>query len=311
MHNERILITSEIRELEALLADIPAERVIDRMSLQSRLTAAKAALERLPATGKAAQRIRLTFRGKPVLGSYGINADFAAKAASAFSDAYSAVTAALKEGLSHMGPIPDKDKNQLLITGTAIGSFGFEFELPSQSEPQENLFDDDEETPEAMEKLTSLLRLSAEGSDDDVAAIVEEVHPRAVKKVHEFLDLLVQQHAWCALELNDLAFHFVDHEQIKWSSERLKADNIREDKTTLVGEFQGILPAQRTFEFCLSANKNIIRGKIDKTIADPGILNREWLHKKIRVQLKTTRVGAGKTRYVLSSLNDVTAENPS
>ena len=98
------------------------------MSLESRLESAKAALATLPY--HLATKARLTFRGKPVFGSHGIAADFGGKAADAFSDAFAAVAAGLKEGLRYMGPIPNRDKNQLLITGTAIGSFGFEFELP-------------------------------------------------------------------------------------------------------------------------------------------------------------------------------------
>ena len=135
MNSEHLSIASEIKELGALLAAIPEEDVIDRMSLESRLVSAKEALESLPQQSPA--KARLTFRGKPVFSSHGISADFGAKAAGAFADAFSAVFAGLTNGLRYMGPIPNKDRNQLLITGTAIGSFGFEFELPT-SEPSLN-----------------------------------------------------------------------------------------------------------------------------------------------------------------------------
>lgn len=133
MTNDYLTIASEIRELENLLAAISEGNVIERMSLESRLESAKAALAGLPQ--QFAPKARLTFRGKPVFGSHGIAADFGGKAAGAFSDAFAAVAAGLSEGLRYMGPIPNRDKNQLLITGTAIGSFGFEFELPA-AEPR-------------------------------------------------------------------------------------------------------------------------------------------------------------------------------
>lgn len=108
MTNDYLTIASEIRELESLLAAIPEGNVIERMSLESRLESAKAALTGLPQ--QVAPKARLTFRGKPVFGSHGIAADFGGKAAGAFSDAFAAVAAGLSEGLRYMGPIPNRAK---------------------------------------------------------------------------------------------------------------------------------------------------------------------------------------------------------
>lgn len=300
MTNDYLTIASEIRELEKLLAAIPEGNVIERMSLESRLESAKAALAGLPQ--QFAPKARLTFRGKPVFGSHGIAADFGSKAAGAFSDAFAAVAAGLSEGLRYMGPIPNRDKNQLLITGTAIGSFGFEFELPA-AEP--SLFPEAEKAQEAMTKIEALFRLAAEGSDDEVAEVIEEVHPRAVKKVHDFLELLVQQHAWCGLEFADRFFIYTDYAQIKASCERLKDENIQEREETYQGKFQGILPTGRTFEFQPSDREGVIRGKVDLAIADPDVLNREWLHKPVTVKLNVMQVGQGRPRFTLMTLDDL------
>jgi hypothetical protein len=300
MNNETLFLASEIKELEALLASIPVSNFIERMSLEARLTAAKDTLAALPQ--QTGQKARLTFRGKPIVGSHGIAADFGAKAAGAFSDAFAAIAAALNEGLRDMGPIPDRDKNQLLITGTAIGSFGFEFELPA-AEP--SLFPDSTKAQDVMGTIESLFRLAAQGSDDEVAEVIEDVHPRAVRKVHEFLELLVQQQAWCALEFEDRAFRFANYEQIKLSSERLKDDNIQEREETYRGELQGILPVGRTFEFRLSDQSGVLRGKVDKAIDDPDVLNREWLHKPVTLKLNVIQVGQGRPRYTLMKLDDL------
>jgi hypothetical protein len=190
----------------------------------------------------------------------------------------------------------------LLITGTAIGSFGFEFELPAQPE---TLFTELEKTEEAMNKIESLLRLAAEGSDDDMAEVIEEIHPRAVKKVYEFLDLLVQQQAWCGLQFGDRKFLYVDYEQLKKSSARLKDENIQETEENCRGEFQGVLPGGRVFEFKLLNQEGLIRGKIDPGIEAPDTLNRKWLHKPVSVRLKVMQVGQGRKRYTLMSLDNV------
>lgn len=298
MNEKYVSITSEIHELEDLIADTPEEHVIDRTSLESRLEAVRELLETARKTQKA-PKAKLTFRGKPVFDGHGISADFGAKAAGAFSDAFSMVTAGLTDGLRHIGPIPNRDKNQLLITGTVIGSFGFEFELPAQPEP--------ETSEAAMEKIEMLLRLAAEGSDDGIAEVIEAIHPRAVKKVYEFLELLVQHQAWCGLEFGDRRFRYTDFDQIKASSLRLRSDNIQEEEAHYQGEFQGVLPTGRDFEFKPLDQEIPIRGKVDAVIEDPDILNREWLHKPATIKLTVMRVGRGRPRYTLMSLDDVTA----
>lgn len=302
MANDHTSVASEIRELEDLLAAIPPGNVIERLSLESRLESAQAALAALPQ--RPAPKARLTFRGKPVFGSHGIAADFAGKAAEAFSDAFVAVTAGLNEGLRDMGPIPNRGKNQLLITGTAVGSFGFEFELPTEDS---GLFPDTEKTQDAMTKIAALFRLAAEGTDDEVAEVIEEIHPRAVKKVHDFLDLLVQQQAWCGLDFADRFFRYADHAQIKASCERLKSDNIQEREETYRGEFQGVQPSGRTFEFRLADQQGLIRGRVDVAIDDPHILNREWLYKPVTVKLNVMQVGQGRPRFILMKLDDLSA----
>ena len=301
MNNQHRSVVAEIRELEELLAAIPEENVIDRMSLDARLQAVKELLASMQQTAEA-PRARLTFRGRPVFGSHGISADFGAKAAGAFSDAFAMVAAGLSEGLQHMGPIPNRHENQLLITGTAIGSFGFEFELPAQTPA---LFPEPEKAEEAMTKIETLFRLVAEGTDDDIAEVIDEIHPRAVKKVYEFLDLLVQQQAWCGLEFRERSFRYADYDQLKASSVRLRDDNIREREECYQGELQGVLPAGRTFEFKLLDQEGVIRGKVDAAIEDPDILNREWLHKPVSIKLNVMQVGQGRPRFTLMSLADL------
>lgn len=302
MSTTRLSLESEIKEIREILASIPNENVIERIAFEERLATAEIALAKAPVS-RISEKARLTFRGRPVIGSHGISADFASKASGAFTDAFSAVAASLNKSLNFMGPIPDKGRNQLLITGTAIGSFGFEFELPAT---QEDLFPEPEKGEEALEKIQALLRTTAEGSDDDVAELVEEIHPRAVRKVAEFLGYLAQQDSWCGLEFKNHFFRFSDIQQLQSSVERLQDENIQEQQESYLGEFQGVLPGARTFEFKLSDQSGLIKGKVDPAIEDPDILNREWLHKHVHVKLHVIRVGQGRPRFTLLDLASIT-----
>jgi hypothetical protein len=83
--------------------------------------------------------------------------------------------------------------------------------------------------------------------------------------------------------------------------ERLRKNNFREQETTLHGEFQGVLPKARRFEFQLSANGEVVRGKIGQAIADPDFIN-QYLHRPATITVTATRVGNGKPRYMLLAL---------
>ena len=87
--------------------------------------------------------------------------------------------------------------------------------------------------------------------------------------------------------------------KVRRGSERLAQDNLHEDEHDYNGEFQGVLPKRRTFEFKLSADESVIVGKIGQGIADPDELNRH-LHQKTRITVAVTRVGNGRPRYVLN-----------
>ncbi len=305
MSHEYLALASEVKELEFILASIPHENVIDRLAFEERLASAKSILGSLH-NFQQPEIARLTFRGRPVFGSHGIAADFGSKAAGAFADAFAAVVAGLNESLRYMGPIPDKAKNQLLITGTAVGSFGFEFELPRQHDSQQDeLFSEIGKSEEALEKMQTLLRVSAEGTDDEVTELVEAIHPRAVKKVAEFLGYLVQQQAWCGLEFKEQFFRYQNIEQLQISAERLQEENIHEQDEEYTGEFQGVLPQSRTFEFKLSDQMGIIKGKVDIAIEDPDVLNREWLYKPVSLRLHVIQVGQGRPRFTLPEISAV------
>ena len=299
MTTRHIVLLSEIKELENILAQIPTSNVIERLSFESRLVSALENVDQLPAL-VSGERARLTFRGRPVVGSQGVAAEFGSKAIGTFVDAFAAVIAGLNESLRYMGPIPDKAKNQLLITGTAVGSFGFELELPAP-----DLFRDPGKGGEALKKIQDLFKISADGSDDEVAELVELIHPRAVKKVWEFLSYLVQQQSWCGLEFDDRFFRFSDIDQLKKSADRLQESNIHESQDIYTGELQGVLPNSRTFEFKFIDQDGIIKGKVDKAIDDPDILNRNWLHKPISIRLDVVQVGQGRPRYALRNLVDI------
>jgi hypothetical protein len=168
--DEYLAYLSEIKELESLLAEIPEDKILERLTFEGRLKSANDAIANAE-EAKLNYKVWLTFRGEPVWGSHGIIADFGSRAVGAFSEAVTTIAAGLTDNLQDKGPIPEKQKNQLLITGIAVGSFGFEFELPERE--NEGVISEKTNVEKALKIIQELFQMATEGSDDDIAELID------------------------------------------------------------------------------------------------------------------------------------------
>jgi hypothetical protein len=103
------------------------------------------------------------------------------------------------------------------------------------------------------------------------------------------------------LEYGDHAVRFRDVGDVRRAVQRPSQDNLREEDTTLFGEFQGVLPEGRRFEFRMAEGSDVIRGKIGPAVGDPDVINKR-LHRPVQVNVYATRVGTGSPRFVLLAL---------
>ncbi len=282
--------------LERVMAETPEEFVIDRMSSEARLRSVEESLNAAKIDEREPARARLTFRGQPVVESHGISVEFGTAAVSKFSDAVAMIAASLFQNLATTGPIPNRELNQLLITNTVAGSFGFELE--EYQSGQTSVFQEPSPVEQALEQTQALLQGTL-GSDDELAEAASEIDPRALAAIRSFLDTLAKKDAVCALEFNNRAFRFNDVGEVKRSLERLGQDNLHEDSQILKGEFKGALPTPRTFEFkVMDGVTAVIVGKVGKAVADVNELNIH-LHQQAQIKVMITKVGNGRPRYVL------------
>lgn len=300
---EQMKLLTERKFLEARLTALPGTSRIMRISTESRLKSINERIASYVGPALAPARVRLTFNGRPVVRSQGIFAEFGAKAITNFIDAISAVAASLSAPLAPMGPIPNKDQHQLLITSTALGSFGFELE---EFQTESLGFDDSSPVAQALERTQNLL-LGMLGTDDELADSASDIDPRALDKIRAFLLTLVENEAVFAMGYRDRDFKFTDVGQVRASLARLESDNLQEQEQLLSGEFQGVLPKSRTFEFKLADQDFVIKGKVGASIIDPDSLNNQ-LHLPRNIKVMMTKVGNGRPRYVLTEIaTDTTA----
>ena len=303
-------LLSEQATLEDLIAHIRPESVISRMSLQSRLREVEDELavhEERSSTQPS--EVRLTFRGKPVVGEHGIEADFGPDAVKAFADAVACVGASQHSTLGGRGVVPNQGRYRLIITHTVKGSFGFQMERASQQgvlEPGIDLVDI------AVEKVKAIFEASI-GTDDELTEALAESDQRAVSAVRKFLQVVGHEDAVCALEFKGSVFAFRDADQIRRSENRLSHDNIREEDVTLEGRFQGFLPKARRAEFRVDWVESdqlsevvgtVISARVASSIEEPESIN-QMLNRNVRISAHFRKVGSGNPTYMISELHTV------
>ena len=294
--SDRTYLMAEKAFLQSRLAELPGDALLTRMSATSKLAAVNRELTLLPEREPA--RLKLTFNGRPVIRSHGIFADFGMKAVNAFTEAVAAVAASLTAPLASMGPIPNRDQHQMLITSTAVGSFGFELEEHGSGQLP---LEEESAVQQAIERTQSLLSGAIAADDEQLADAATDLGQRALDKVRAFVATLAENEAVCALQYGNQAFRFSSVGQVREALQRLSTDNLVEQERQLLGHFEGALPHRRTFEFKLADSEEIVVGKIAPSVRDPSIIN-EHLHDRVTVVVTETRVGNGRPRYLLVAL---------
>ena len=223
-----------------------------------------------------------------------------------FVDAVAMAAAGSAGILETSGAIPGRKEGQPVITGTASGSFGFELELPSPGQQSAGREGPETDVKEAVQKVQDLLILATEGSDDALSEMADEMHPRAVRKVGEFLELLKLNEARFGLAFRNRRFRFTDDGQLNSTISRLAARNIHEQTDEVAGTLIGILPASNRFQLNLLPDWTEIEGRISNEIRDKYELAHQYTGKEVTARIRSVRVGEGNPKYTLLGISELT-----
>lgn len=229
------------------ISSSPGISKLSKLSIATRIEALKEDIERSSRNGIfVPAKAAITYKGLPVWGSHGVAAEFGSLATAKFADAIAAIAASLSGGiLGERGPIPNRAQNQILITGTVLGSFGFEFEEAPPASAQLTL-EGTSAVSQAFELMADLLESSTK-SDEELSEPLSKIGTRSIAVVSEFLEKLATNGAYCTFRTGNHEFSFTSAEQIRISKSRLSPENIHESSQTISGQFLGAFPADRRF----------------------------------------------------------------
>ncbi|TXD44276.1 hypothetical protein FRC96_00560 [Lujinxingia vulgaris] len=306
--NELKFIRTEIGTLTRFLRDLREDEVIERLQLERRLANARerlAEIEHLP----KARSLSIVFGGSPVEGRRSMDAGFGAAALKAFVDVVEAVRAGLMaDEPMEGGRLPRLKERSLRIVDRAGGSCGFELELPplapEEEPPQGSML------PEAQERRVDAYALAIEttlaligevatssSSDEATSDAVAEMHRRAADKVRAFVKVLADHGALFAAEFEGRQVRLNSDEEVRRVVDALNVADMTEREDEVEGMLIGALPESRVFE-CRSGDGTLIKGKIDRSVADVMAFKAAWENKEALLRFRVVS-SRGKERYFL------------
>ncbi|TAN20937.1 MAG: hypothetical protein EPN33_14225 [Acidobacteria bacterium] len=261
---ERDQLVAEIASVEAILGSLPANDPVGLLGFSSRVQELRGRLAELDTMEERRAAVALYFGGGPVIGSRGIQADFASSIVSTYQDLVSKVGATLQCGaLALRGQIKDRDATRLHITNLVHGSVGFLLEeLDERGEP---LFP----TPlkQTISKVTDYMEQVAAEDDRPFSALVEEINPRIFSSLRDFFKEIRSEHAVFRLVEDEREMPF-DQAAIERAYSRVEATEIAEDDIPVEGELIGVVPYGRRFEFRTYPGGELISGKVAEIFSE-------------------------------------------
>lgn len=257
---------------------------IRREEIEEEIRASEAAEEFHASVG-------LFFGGRPVLGSKGIRADFAGLVVAQFQDLVSKRLATLESGpLAARGPVPLREKAQLMITDVARGSFGFLLEEESSSDALTN-------TPLqiVVEEMSELIYRLSLPEDEIFESVSDALDERLLLSVRRFFELLDDAGATLRIVQGNKSLP-MGADAIHLARSRSEALQIVQREDERIEGVLFLLPSTRRFELHgVGGGDAVVKGAVSaeclETLAVAGgvqvadVVGQRW-----RVQLRVREV---------------------
>lgn len=295
---------AEKNSLIALLKDLPEDDILGKMSLESRLKDVEYQIKQIADTPEMLAETVLYFGGDSVNGSYGINIDLASDALKRYQSYVSVVHAARtqKGEISEAGPIPGADSSIMQLVATPRGSFGFVLK-----ERNNQLRMVESSLYESVEVANALIASSTTDSEDDFDSAIEDVQPRVLKELNNFLETL-NRHGASVHLVSARTKVDIPKKSIAIAASRTENIEITEKEELKSGIFLGARKHSRDFNFQPDDGMPI-SGKLGNDIKDQTVylMNTEYQDKRckavlLRKETKRKESGRISIKWILQDI---------
>ena len=254
-------LSAELATLEQMLAAFPGGDLLGRIGLESRRKRVLEELGRLQDQPETAASIALYFAGAPVVGSQGIEADFATKTVATFQDLITNLWATNDSSqVGERGPVSEAQKSHLHITALLHGSVGFVLEEIGN----DYLF------PSTLKQAAGNAAelIAAFGAEDDRVfdSALQAADQRVLSSVREFFRQMQKSKATARIVegTTDLT---LSPDAIGRAFVRAESATIEEAEIYENGQLIGVMPIARKFEF-RADDQRIITGSVAPTFSE-------------------------------------------
>ncbi len=252
-------LRADLAAVEALLAArSEAEDPVGWLQLSIRREEIEEEILASQAIEEVHASVGLFFGGRPVVGSKGIRADFAGLMVAQFQDLVSKRLATLESGpLASRGPVPLREKAQLMITDVARGSFGFVLEEEPSSDALTN-------TPLqiVVEEMSELIYRLSLPEDEIFESISETLDERLLLSVRRFFQLLDDAGATLRIVQGDKSLP-MGADAIHLARSRSEALQIVQREDERLEGVLYLLPATRRFELhAVGGGDEVVKGSV-------------------------------------------------
>lgn len=288
-----------------LAAAINARDIVATLQFERRVDDIEKRIAELSVIDERIASVALFFGGKPVVGSRGVDVEFASKAIDSFQRLLSRQFSRMENGeLGMRGRLPAQDEARMIVTDVARGSVGFVLEeAPEQGQLVET------QLRAALNEVTvSVSKLS--GENDEWADVLEGMDDRVTAEIKQFFAILDDAGASVRIvegendrEISQVAIHR--------ARSRVDLTKVsQEDSLWVKGQLVGF--TSKTFEF-LTENGDRLSGRlasgpakqIDKAGRDRDI--QRWVYTPVSAQFTVRTVSNGawsRSYYTLIAIDD-------
>lgn len=300
LREKREFIQAQILETERLLA-LTGDHPLMSPALEQRKEGFEKELKELPPPTRQPRTV-LFFAGGPVVGTRGIDAQFASNMIEHFVQMVKSQYSVAKHGdVGSRGIRRGESEARLLLTGTPRGSFGLEL-----SQPDSEDFLASEQLSDVLVQLTKVIE-SAGRDDESFAFALEEVSPRVLHRLKEFFKMASDNKARMRIVSGDLECQ-LDETNVAQAFERVSATETTEETIEIPGTFRGATLDTWRFDFRSDAGENI-SGRLGEDVTQEEALRMIQLTDQRCVAtfhrtLVTTGIGPLRSRYELISLRE-------
>jgi hypothetical protein len=282
---DRDFAEADLKSVSGLLATLRDEDVLARIGLEGRQRELEERIAGLGPIDERTASATLFFGGNPVIGSQGIETEFAGMAITKFQDIVSKVLANDIGGLGQRGIVPNKGASTLHITNIVRGSFGFLFE---EARPQQQMVDSSLKA--ALDETGRLLSALGEPDEERFRTEAESTDQRVLSTAQEFFELMRQSGATMRLVSGETDRAF-DSTAVARAAERATSTRVEDTEKSIHGQLAGVLPDAHQFEF-RTIERGTIRGRVSRDITPDRLaqFNRELVNREAVGRFAVKRV---------------------